>query len=358
MKKSSVLPKFELTSTEPLYRQIARHIRTHILSGQIPVGTKLPSIRQLASEAGTSVFSIQKALDPLFRDGLIGRNPRSGSTSGTTVLSQKVKLTSIAVYFGNLIHSGEGQFYQALYSSIFQQLIPRGVEVHLLTDHRKRNQQGTPSKKLLQAIQNHEIQAVIASMLYPSHFDWLRDLEVPVAMHASTSDPRCIRNDPQEFLLMALEQFQRRGVRRISLIPQMIETQSETTAESMGMEMVQLGKEELSKYQHTTWDQKGYQIFHEIWKQPRRPEGIFVYPDSSIPGIVYAIKELGIRVPEELKVIAHRNKGVNLFYPLKSDEIIMDIDEIAARLIQTIDLQLMDQPLPVLHVSPLLKPGY
>lgn len=68
----------------PIYAQITHQIREQILSGQIPEGTVLPSIRALAREIGVSVITTTRAYGDLEKEGYIA----SMQGRGTIVLSR------------------------------------------------------------------------------------------------------------------------------------------------------------------------------------------------------------------------------------------------------------------------------
>jgi len=58
-------------SSAPIYEQILRQIRAQILSGDLPEGSPLPSIRKLAQTLQISVITTKRAYDELEREGLI-----------------------------------------------------------------------------------------------------------------------------------------------------------------------------------------------------------------------------------------------------------------------------------------------
>ncbi|MEJ2186625.1 MAG: GntR family transcriptional regulator [Gemmatimonadota bacterium] len=58
-------------SPDPIYEQIVRQIKAQILSGELPEGDPLPSIRKLARELQISVITTKRAYEELDRDGLI-----------------------------------------------------------------------------------------------------------------------------------------------------------------------------------------------------------------------------------------------------------------------------------------------
>ncbi|MCD8149837.1 MAG: GntR family transcriptional regulator [Clostridiales bacterium] len=55
----------------PIYRQIADQFKNDILSGKIPQGEYLPSIRSLAKELRISVITTMKAYEQLEAEGLV-----------------------------------------------------------------------------------------------------------------------------------------------------------------------------------------------------------------------------------------------------------------------------------------------
>ncbi|MCD8217865.1 MAG: GntR family transcriptional regulator [Clostridiales bacterium] len=55
----------------PIYRQIADQFKNDILSGKIPQGEYLPSIRSLAKELRISVITTMKAYEQLEVEGLV-----------------------------------------------------------------------------------------------------------------------------------------------------------------------------------------------------------------------------------------------------------------------------------------------
>ena len=59
------------SSGQPLYDQIYEQLRAQIVSGALPEGEMLPSIRGLAKELRISVITTKRAYEELERDGFI-----------------------------------------------------------------------------------------------------------------------------------------------------------------------------------------------------------------------------------------------------------------------------------------------
>ena len=69
---------WNLDSDMPIYAQILERIQRQIVSGEYAPGTKIPSVRELAAQAGVNPNTMQKALSELERSGLVVTMRTSG----------------------------------------------------------------------------------------------------------------------------------------------------------------------------------------------------------------------------------------------------------------------------------------
>ncbi len=67
------------TGEVPIYDQITRQIKGHILSGTLAEGEALPSMRALARDLRISVITTKRAYEELERDGFICTQAGKGS---------------------------------------------------------------------------------------------------------------------------------------------------------------------------------------------------------------------------------------------------------------------------------------
>jgi len=63
--------RLSMEDPEPMYRQIESQLRDFILGGQLPPGTKLPSVRALAKDLACSVITTRRAYQDLEGEGFI-----------------------------------------------------------------------------------------------------------------------------------------------------------------------------------------------------------------------------------------------------------------------------------------------
>lgn len=71
--------------SRPIYEQVWDGLRRLILTGGIPVGDKLPSVRQLAASLAINPNTIQRAYERLEQDGYAYSVPGKGSFAALPV---------------------------------------------------------------------------------------------------------------------------------------------------------------------------------------------------------------------------------------------------------------------------------
>ena len=69
---------WNLQSDRPIYAQLVEQIQRMIVTGIFPAGSKMPSVRELATEAAVNPNTMQRALSKLEDDGLLYIQRTSG----------------------------------------------------------------------------------------------------------------------------------------------------------------------------------------------------------------------------------------------------------------------------------------
>ncbi len=80
-----------LSSDRAIYLQIIEILELRIISGEYAPGERLPSVRDLAVEAGVNPNTMQKSMSELESDGIITSQRTLGRfvTTDTALISQK-----------------------------------------------------------------------------------------------------------------------------------------------------------------------------------------------------------------------------------------------------------------------------
>lgn len=82
---------WKFTSDQPVYIQIEHHIKSDIINGVYKVDEQIPSVRQLALEAGVNPNTVQRALSEPDAQGILV----SETTSGRFVTSDEAVLAKL-----------------------------------------------------------------------------------------------------------------------------------------------------------------------------------------------------------------------------------------------------------------------
>ena len=82
--------RWEFSNDAPIYTQLIQQVKVGIVAGMFPPGERLPSVRELATEAGVNPNTMQRALAELERDGLVYSQRTAGRfvTEDNTMINQ------------------------------------------------------------------------------------------------------------------------------------------------------------------------------------------------------------------------------------------------------------------------------
>lgn len=83
--------RWQFSNDAPIYTQLIDQIKVGIVSGAFPPGERLPSVRDLATEAGVNPNTMQRAMTELERDGLV----YSQRTAGRFVTEDKEMIEAV-----------------------------------------------------------------------------------------------------------------------------------------------------------------------------------------------------------------------------------------------------------------------
>ena len=84
---------WKLSTDRQIWMQLTEVLTQRVVSGQYPPGIRIPSVRDLAAEAGVNPNTMQRALQQLERDGLVYTQRSSGRfvTEDTCIIDEAKK---------------------------------------------------------------------------------------------------------------------------------------------------------------------------------------------------------------------------------------------------------------------------
>ncbi len=85
--------EWQFRNDSPIYTQLTQRLTQAIVAGEFRPGERLPSVRELAVEAGVNPNTVQRALADLERDGLVFSQRTAGRfVTGDVSMIENAKL--------------------------------------------------------------------------------------------------------------------------------------------------------------------------------------------------------------------------------------------------------------------------
>ena len=352
MKPATDKPHFR---KRPLYREIASTIRSQISAGTLAPGTRLPSTVDLAKEWESNYFTVHTALSCLVKEGFLARL----HGRGTYVADFKSRFTCAGIYYGEDIWlNEESAFYRSLHSALQSRFARLDKKTLIFVDSRPPHKQKKALPSLAEAVRQREIQCLICPLHNKWEFPALSNFSLPTAFFTGET-PNRVLYQPQLFIEEGLRRLAAQGCHSVGLISNISPDENEvgrpfyesfyqgSKAEGMIIRKNWIYAPPASTPQIAEY---GYDSFRKLWSLPEKPEGLIVCYDSVMRGVITAILEARVRVPEQLKIVSHRNSHVNLLCPFPVTWGATSEDFIAEAMIRQIELQFKGEktaPIPV-----------
>jgi len=142
---------------------------------------------------------------------------------------------------------------------------------------------------------------------------WVANLEIPVV---GTHTPYRVDADYPGMVRAAVHRLHAQGCGRIAMLSWAFDELVQPFAEALAELDLPFRPEWVKHDLHPMLSGAGWEEFREVWSAfPEKPDGLLVCDDVLFDEVQVAIQELGIRVPEQLRIVAHANRGAGKRYP-------------------------------------------
>ncbi len=327
---------FEATRSVPLQQQIADHLARRIVTGELPDKSRLPSTLQLAAFYQVTPVTIHKSLQTLVQRQLIERHPRRG-----TFVRSKERVNVIALVFGNNPFRSQSPLYSLLLDEFQKQAWEQdfNLKVYLDFDSGSRT-----LYDLEQDIAGGEVKAVISC-------NRTEALTAFIAERPGVLSCEPVHIDFQHSIRTGVEYLIGRGYRRITVVSMLPEElryanfREQFECERRGMLDAIAGSD--AKAEIIRWgsrDIDGYEKGKALLAAPRkRPDAILVHHDVLCRGLLIAILEAGLKIPRDIAVVTHHNKGCDFASPIQLTALeVVDPEQIARATLATLAAALQE----------------
>ena len=334
----------------PVQRLLQKQTRERIISGDLAAGARLPSTQEMAVLWKTHPNTVQRALTPLVREGLLTRIPRVG----TFVRKMDQKMTRVGIYYdGDFWLQKTFAFYGALHSELQKLLRESRIELVVWVDPRSPQERKTPWPELMDAARNRAVQAMI--LPHVAHA-WLQKIPVPTTSFTEGSGiSTAVSLDFPQFTELSLQRVVEQGCRSVGMISADPLSNKGSASDATNAAFYEhfdrrarelgilLRKEWVCRPRHKPSGEEhagfGYDQFRALWRQPDRPEALVIWPDSVAHGALMAVSEQGLSIPQDLKLLLHKNDAVDLFCPFPASFVVTKVQSVAAALWEQIRKQ-------------------
>ncbi len=335
-----------VTKQPNLAEQVAAILRQDILADPEP-GRRLPPIMELAKRFKVSYETVRSGLRLLSQEGLVEQRTGSGTYVGDPTRNRHVGV--LAEW--DISDPRTSYFYRRTPQRVVRFLRANGLPVRLYAGHLAPDDESLrplTCTDFLEAVERRRLRGVVAFAPDDTMPQWLGALQrqrVPVV--GGTAGYACqVRSDYAAQVRLGVGYLLRRGRHRLALM----EYHWPEDRRSKFVENFQAALTGAGVVANERWirraptpcaPQAGWEEFRAIWAEGReKPDGLLICNDNLFPGAVMAILQLGIRVPEDLLVVTHFNKGSGMISPFPVAKVQMD-PEAYARAAAEMLLQLM-----------------
>lgn len=324
-------------------RHVTESFRNAILTGKLKPGSFIPSTQKLALQYGTREANIHHALTVLVKEGMISRRPGVG----TIVNEIKSEMRRVVVYLCKDFRHPNATYLRLLLDSIENELNQRGIECFVVYENNEKS--GLNSIK--QMVATRGIQGIIMPGATRIHIDMFNLINVPFSCLSTVKINNRVRTNRIGMLESVFKAFKALNCHKIAILS------SSSNAILEGGDKLYTAFQKMAKKnkmdirpewsivssdQKLSFDHYGqfaFDGFKQIWSCKEKPDGLFVYTDDLIVGTLMAIMQKQVHIPDDLKLVMHRNVESPIICPVPCFFIENNIKKMAIALVsQVFDL--------------------
>ena len=337
--------------TKSKYKIIAKRLRAELV--QMQPGHVIETEVAIAKRFKVNVHTARQSLATLVEEGLIHRSRGRG-----TVTADPLSTGHIAVVLcPGLLGADASPFYAKTISSLtsqFHEIHPR-VRLKL---HLGRNADSAEAYArtldLLEPQVLRDLRGVFTfHPLYKTR-DNLHQAGVPVVSIGVRSQSERFRVgfDNHGMIELAVARLVQASCHRIGMIwshdnhaPFQDALEYRAMVQALTAAGLTVEPSLMQPYLGAAGEQSGYQTMCKVWSQNEHPDGLIVADDILCWGVLRAATQLGISLPNDLRLVSYANRGVSFPYDKPLTRVEFDAVELAKRAVRMmIDLSRRQSP--------------
>jgi len=362
--------KIDAGAPTPLYQQVANSLRRQIVDGTIAVGDQLPPHRQLATQFGVSVITINKALSGLVSAGVL--NSRVGR--GTFVAVRPAALPVPTTWHGDIAPATNGRtlgfvlrdlnspFFSMVANLAEQHAHAQGYGMLVLSSGNVFEREDTQIRRLLEVGVEGLVVVSMSRTTYrlSEALQQLQSRHFPFVMVSYTAgeDVPFVGSDFGRAGTLVGEHFAKLGRKRWGYITDRFGSLS-GEARSNGYRRVArehgLSVDDALVFEYPyegEWNdyQSGHDLAEYIAHLPERPDAMYVFNDLGALGLIDGLVASGVRVPEDMAVVGFDGIALGARSPIPLTTVQQSVARIAALAVDTVIAQARGENVPTRHI--------
>jgi DNA-binding LacI/PurR family transcriptional regulator len=220
----------------------------------------------------------------------------------------------------------------SVYIALSEILRKEGIRMEAFVDPVSLEDSDHLPEELTRAVRARKFQAIF-SLISDRRAGWIAKLGLPAA--SSGGDIAVsVSFDQKEIVRKSLGELRSRGCRSIGIITNMriSHTDDKPFFQIFTRECAKQGLELREEWirnpvEYTTnckTAEFGFRELLTLWSMKRRPQGLIVYPDIIVPGVVSAAFKLGLDSRRDISFLFHKNAGNAPFCPFDVSWVVSD----------------------------------
>ena len=297
----------------PKYIRLKEEVLSWIASGRYRPGDKLPSENELAEQFALSRQTVRQSLGELVREGWLAREQGKGTFVGRQSPERRASSGNRTV--GIITTSISDYIFPSIVRGVESALKDKGYRLLLSsTDHRKDRE-----RECLEMMLGHSVCALIVEPTKsaegnPNFDNYLavEDHGIPMLMiNERYPDMDCpsVRVDDDAGGYMAADYLLERGHRRIAGFFKTDDLQGVRRMKGFirACRDRKLPPDASSIVRYSTEDreERPQRLLREMLLSEQRPTAIVCYNDQLAVSLLDTIRELGLRIPDDLSMIGY-----------------------------------------------------
>ena len=312
------------------YQIIADKLRKEIDSHRC-AGEFLETTAFLSKRFCVNPRTVDKAMDILCSEGRISRAAGRG-----TVVSDPLATGGFVMYLDtSLLAPGASLFYrmtcQAL-SNMLHEFNPRWHTRMYLWPTNPKASIGVENS-LASDVYDKRTRGIFSFISTDTLPEELSNSTIPVVWLSCWAGEHRVYPDHSVVFREALKHFRDAGCRKVGLIWSNSEQRAqagiledEMFCEEARANGIETRKEWMPASQNEESEQEGYNLFRTLWEQNDRPDGLLVLDDFLCRGVLAAIRDFGVDVPNDLSLVSLGNRGSPI--PYKKTITTVEVDHV------------------------------